>query len=226
MRAQVSAWEAADDPRAVFLGCYAMMTENMLRAVGQGRFRDGEWVEALLHRFADYYFDALACCECGDPAAPEAWRRVHDACTTRRMHVLQHLLLGVNAHINYDLVLTLYDVLHEEWPSLDAEGRARRLQDHLMVNQVIAETVDRVQDDVVERHDPLMRWVDTLLGRLDERFLAALITSWRHEVWEHAQAMLGCSCEEEREALRCRIEADVLRTSGVMALGSREVDEA
>ena len=35
----------------------------MLVALEQGSFEDVEWVDRLLHRFADYYFDALSCYE-------------------------------------------------------------------------------------------------------------------------------------------------------------------
>lgn len=218
MRRQVRRWEKEEDARAIFLGCYSMMTENMLQALDQGRFRDGVWVDGLLHRFADYYFDALTCYDCDDPTVPRAWHVVHSATTHQSMHVLQHLLLGVNAHINYDLVLTLYDMLQPEWSALDGASRARRLEDHLTVNQVIAETVDRVQDEVVERQDPVMELVDVVMGRLDERFFAALITSWRHRVWDRAQAMLATGSESERESLRRQIEDEVLRMGRFITL--------
>lgn len=209
MHRQVKQWEAAGDHRAIFLSCYAMMTENMLKAIESGRFRDGPWVSALLHRFADYYFDALECYDCGDKV-PEAWRQVYEATLHQKLHVLQHLLLGVNAHINYDLVLTLYEMLRAEWPSLSTEGRQRRRADHLMVNQVIAETIDQVQDEVVERYDPFMDIIDRLLGRMDERFLSALVSNWRGEVWENVLGMLACRSAEEREELRRKVEAGVL----------------
>ena len=211
MRMQAQQWESAGDRRAIFLYCYAMMTENMLEAIDATRFQDGPWVSQLLHRFADYYFDALVCYDCGDEKVPEAWRQVHEASLHQSLHVLQHLLLGVNAHINYDLVLTLYEVLHPEWHSLSEEGRRKRRSDHRMVNQVIAETIDRVQDEVVERYDPIMDIIDRLLGRLDERFLSTLISSWREEVWDNAQAMLACRNEADREELRRQLEANVLR---------------
>lgn len=211
MQRQVEQWETAGDHRAIFLSCYATMTGNMLKAIEAGRFRDEEWVGKLLRHFAGYYFDALSCFDCGDVEVPEVWRRVHEMSRHQPLHVLQHLLLGVNAHINYDLVLALYDVLKEEWPSLSEEGRRRRQDDHLMVNQIIAETVDQVQDEVVERHDPAMDIADRLLGRLDERFLAALIRRWRGEVWENAQAMLACPDADARERLRREVEDSVLR---------------
>ena len=52
-------------------------------------------------------------------------------------NVLQNLLLGINAHINYDLVLTIYDMPAPEWERLTEEQRRRRFQDHCTVNVII-----------------------------------------------------------------------------------------
>ena len=88
-----------------------MMTNNMLIAIDQDEFHDPEWVSILLHRFADYYFEALDKYEAGDIQTPVVWEVAHDAATERKIFVLQNLLLGVNAHINYDLVVTLVELL-------------------------------------------------------------------------------------------------------------------
>ena len=211
MRDQVHLWEEAGDGRSVFLSCYALMTENMLASLEAGRFRDDAWVDRLLHRFADYYFDALTCYDCGDDPTPEVWRQVHEASRRRPLHVLQHLLMGMNAHINYDLVLTLDELLRPEWITLDEDHRELRLADHREVNAVIAETIDEVQDTVVERYEPLMDLADRLLGRWDERLLAGLVTHWREEVWKRALRLLGDPEPEGREARVRALERDVLR---------------
>lgn len=120
----------------------------MLAGVGQTRFRDGPWVERLLQHFAGYYFDALDLYDQERPDTPPVWKQTHDATRNDRIMILQHLFLGINAHINYDLVLTLVDVLGPDWAHLgDIEKRAR-YDDHRMVNTIIGETIDAVQDQV------------------------------------------------------------------------------
>ena len=218
MLAQAQAWEERRDKRAIFLRCYAMMTANMRQALDGQRFEDNEWVGRLLQRFAEYYFTALACFDCGE-AVPAVWQDVHAASAARELHVLQHLLLGVNAHINYDLVLTLHELLAPEWAGLSEVERARRYRDHRQVNQIIAGTIDRVQDEVVEQYAPLMQVVDAAMGRLDERLLVGLITRWREQVWEHAQLLLRSEDEKLRELHRREIEAEVLRTARWLRLG-------
>lgn len=218
MEVKIREWEGNNDPRSIFLSCYRLMTGNMLKGIEQGRFHDREWVMTLLHRFADYYFDALVCYDCGEEDTPEAWHYVHDVGQRKKLHVLQNLLLGINAHINYDLVLTIYDMLAPEWDQLTEEQREHRFLDHCTVNVIIAETIDRVQDEVVERHDPAMDWIDRAFGRLDEKLLSYMITRWRHEVWEQAVGLLQCECEEDREVFRQELQREVLQRARKIAL--------
>lgn len=218
MEVKIREWEGNNDPRSIFLSCYRMMTGNMLKGIEEGRFHDRDWVTTLLHRFADYYFDALVCYDCGEEEMPAAWRYAHDVARRKDLHVLQNLLLGINAHINYDLVLTIYDLLAPEWEQLTEEQRRHRFLDHCTVNEIIAETIDRVQDEVVERHDPAMDWIDRAFGRLDEKLLSLLITHWRGDVWEQAIELLHCPCEEDVEACRRELEKEVMERARRIAL--------
>lgn len=206
MRALVAHFEGAGDPRCVFLDCYATMTGNMLAGLDGGRFRDGEWVGHLLERFSDYYFDALAAYEQGAAHVPAVWQVTHDATRRKGVTAVQHLLLGVNAHINYDLVLALRDQLAGEWGSHSPAARQQRFEDHMLVNQIIAETVDRVQDTIVERHMPLLDLVDRLGGPVDEWLTARVIGRWRREVWVAAEKMLDAGDAAAQEALRQELE--------------------
>jgi hypothetical protein len=74
----------------------------------------------------------------------------------------------VNAHINYDLVLTLVDLLDGEWAGHDERSLGIRRRDYDRVNDVITATVDEVQDEVLERHAPALDVVDRILWRADE----------------------------------------------------------
>ena len=207
----VDQWEAAHDRRAIFLGCYRLMTGNMLDAIDAGRFHDGVWVSRLLHRFTDYYFDALRLYDQNSPVTSLVWKLAHDATRDDEVTTLQHLLLGVNAHINFDLVFALYDQLVPEWNSLSAEQRAQRHADHETVNRIIGETVDAVQDQVIDRHSPWFEFVDKLLGPVDEWLTSHLISHWREEVWNNAVCYLDAVDEIARGALRRQIEQQALR---------------
>jgi hypothetical protein len=202
-------WNAANDRRAVFLECYTLMTANMLQTINAGEFHDGKWAGKLLHRFAEYYFEALEQYDQCTGDCSSVWQFTHDCACQEERHVLQHLLLGVNAHINYDLVLSLVEMLEPEWTDLSEAQRRLRYEDHCRVNEVIAATIDTVQDTVIERHDPWMDWVDRIFGRLDERLLSALITRWREEVWQKAIVFLQAP-PGNREKLRLELEQSTL----------------
>ena len=220
--ALVQQWEDAGDHRAIFLGCYTLMTRNMLAALDAGRFRDSRWVRALLEHFADYYFAALDAYEAGDPAAPVVWQQTHAAAAAGETLAIQNLLLGVNAHVNYDLVFAVVDLLAPEWAGLAEPEREARYEDFCLVNRIIAETVDQVQDQVLERYSPAMELVDKVLGPLDEWIAAYMITRWRDEVWANAVHWLATEDEVKRTALRQKVERDALRWAGRLSGAIRD----
>jgi hypothetical protein len=216
MIALVDEWEAARDRRAIFLGCYRLMTHNMLDAIEAGRFHDGAWVRRLLERFADYYFSALDRFEQNETSTPAVWKLAFDATRDAKVMTLQHLLLGVNAHVNHDLVFSLYDLLEDEWADDTPAQRAQRHADHELVNRIIGETTDAVQDQVIEEISPWTNWLDTLLGPVDEWLTSRLLSRWREEVWETAVRYLEAATPEERDALRQQVEQQALRLGSDM----------
>ena len=209
MQALIDAWEKAGDRRAIFLSCYVMMTRNTLEAIEAGDFEDNVWVYTLLERFAEYYFVALEAYE-HEQITPMVWQLAFNATRQPHSHVLQNLILGVNAHINYDLVFALTDMLMPEWGGLSEEGRLSRYRDHCHVNEIIHHTIDSVQDQVVERYSPAMDLVDKFLGPIDEWVTSRIITDWRDEVWEHATRLVQSS-EEERQALYQEVEKNSVK---------------
>lgn len=211
MQEMIDNWQQAKDRRAIFLQCYRAMTVNTLAAVVDGRFQDESWVARLLQCFADYYFTAVAAYDKANSSTPAVWQLTFDAARQNKSHVLQNLFLGVNAHINYDLVLTLYDMLHEEWATLSPTQREARYQDFCLINNIIAETIDQVQDEVVEHHSPLMSLVDWLAGPMDEFVVVEMISNWREEVWRKGVEMVEMGEADGRAAIRLTVEQNCLR---------------
>lgn len=218
----IKEWEQRGDRRAIFLGCYALMTGNILIATKRHRFEDDEWVLSLIHHFASYYFNALEAYEGPAGTPPVAWRITHDAARDPETMVLQNLLLGINAHVNYDLALAVTDLLDPEWTSLSSGVRKSRYHDYCQVNQIIADTVDSVQDRVVEKYAPLMEFVDILLGPIDEWFASQLINNWRDEVWQEVVAMLESPLSNRREQMRQSLEKTAVERAKLLLAGRSE----
>ena len=224
MQSLIDHWQETGDERVVFLQCYRLMTANVLSAVNEQAFRNPQWVSRLLHRFADYYFAALAAYEQQPQHTPAVWRVAFDAARSAQQKPLQNLILGVNAHINYDLVLTLVDMLQEDWHRLDAAERAGRYRDHCHVNDVIGLTIDTVQDQVIEPSSPPMAILDAALGPLDEWLTSSLISHWREEVWQNALRYLAATRSAEQETLRRQIEAITLKRAKAIQLSGGLLD--
>lgn len=207
MYTQIAQWQASGDARVVFLQCYTRMTENMLAGVAAGRFHDAPWVTTFVHDFAHYYFVALDAYDAQMPHVPPIWREAHDLAKQPTTTVVQNLLLGVNAHINYDLVLVLDDLLRPTWRHLEPAQRQARHADYCTVNQIIAETINCVQDDVVRPYARLMQIVDVACGPLDEWMTARLITAWRRDVWAQAIDLITAPDKLARMEIRQRTAA-------------------
>ncbi len=219
MQALLDGWSAAGDRREVFLRCYSMMTANMHGGIDRGDFSDAAWVARLLHRFAEYYFEALSQWEASPAVTPPVWRLAHQSTRHPDATVWQHLLLGVNAHINYDLVLTVHEILKPEWPKLPPGDRDGRFADYCRVNQIIADTIDAVQDDVLAPAMPVSAILDRLMGRLDEYLISRLITAWRDRTWSFAVELLEAADDETRNAIVARVEDKAMRIGSQISLG-------
>lgn len=202
-----SGWERNGDRRALFANAYGRMTGAMLDAISRNEFEDGRWVSRLLDRFADYYFDAVDAWDV-DADCPLVWCDAFAACDHDDLHPLQVLLLGINAHINHDLVYALADVL-DDWDRLDNMTRLEREVDHRNVNLVIARTVDVVQDEVIDPRSPILGVLDDVFAGLDEWLFSRLIAGWRSDVWDQTQRLLTAQD-------RTVVEAEIIeRTSRI-----------
>lgn len=213
MESLAAAWYATGDRRALFADTYARMTRAMQTAVEARQFADNEWVQRLLDRFADYYFDAVDA-HAGPPGSgvvcPRVWREAFDACARPDVNELQAILLGINAHINHDLALALADVL-DDWPNLDQRTRAVRLADHQHVNTIIEGTVDEVQAEVLARVAPAIGLLDSMLGRMDEWLFARLAAQYRECVWKDTERLLAAPTPEERLVLVADLDRQARR---------------
>lgn len=221
----LDAWEAAKDRRLIFLSCYRMMTQNVIAAIEASDFEDPAWVNTLMDNFAGLYFRALDAYQGEQAASPSVWRIAFQAAGNPRILALQHLVLGVNAHINYDLVFALSDLLATEWHTLSPEGRQMRYRDHCHVNDLINQTITAVQDQIINRFEPDLELVEKLLGPVDQWMTELLISDWREEVWKYALRLVDVEDEVGRQAVIKQVEEislkraqDILGKGGLSGL--------
>lgn len=168
------------DRRAIFLTIYTRMTREVQRGLSNEVFSDVSWMRAYTISFANYYRRAFLAFEHGDfGAVPAPWRIAFRTAITGENLVVQDAFLGINAHINYDLALTLLDV------GLDP-NRSGKYRDHTIINSVLARLVDIQQDALADLYAPGITRVDEVLGRLDEQFSHLTLREGREQAWRVA----------------------------------------
>ncbi|WP_380674745.1 DUF5995 family protein [Salinigranum sp. GCM10025319] len=190
------------DRRGPFLVIYSRVTREVGRAVEAGEFADPAWVEAYLVTFADLYRQALLSYETGElETLADPWQVAFEAAGRGDCLVAQDAVLGINAHVNYDLALALSLV------GVDPDREAK-YADHCAVNDVLRRLVDEVQDRLADRYAPGIARVDESLGRLDEVLSFVALAEGRDSAWRTAVAI-----SDSRLGIRRRAALWFLRTS-------------
>ncbi len=92
------------DRLGLFAVMYRQTTRTVRNRVAAGHFDDSERMCPFVERFAGRYLAPLAAYQAGQPV-PRSWRVAFQASASRDTIILQHLLLGMNAHINLDLAV-------------------------------------------------------------------------------------------------------------------------
>ena len=100
----------AGDERQHFHNTYLRTTRAVKEDIDRGRFLDAEWTEEWDLVFAQLDLDALAASESGHEL-PGPWGVAFTAALDPAMPPLRHVLLGINAHVNYDLPQALLAVI-------------------------------------------------------------------------------------------------------------------
>jgi hypothetical protein len=187
------------DRRAVFVIAYLHITREMKHRIDGDWFQDGPWVARYVVAFANLYRQALAAFEAGDlDTVPKPWRIAFEASSSEAALVIQDLLLGINAHINYDLPLALTEV------SIDPE-RARCYQDHTAVNEALRVAINPIQDRLGDLYAPGLSLLDRVLGPLDEDLTAFSFVKAREGAWGAGVALANARSAPERTAVRERL---------------------
>jgi hypothetical protein len=185
MAALLEPLQAAEDPRRYFHATYQRTTIAVAQELKRGGgFADPEWVERWDVAFAELYLDALEDAMAGrEPARP--WAIAFGA--PAGLPALRHVLLGMNAHINYDLPQALVAVITDEQFD-DPALRARREADHRAIDTVLASRVAAEDDELTAISGP-----GTLLDRLLRPFnrlgTQRFLREAREKVWANAIAL-------------------------------------
>jgi hypothetical protein len=203
--------------RRIFLETYLRTTRAVGKAIEAGEFEDGLWVEHWDVVFADLYVDALDAdlADLADLAdrspVPRPWRLAFAA--DPALPPLAHVLLGINAHVNYDLPQALLQVISETDFDDDALLDRRR-RDHEQIDAVLASRVS-AEDRHLGGGRTLLDTVLTPLNRLaSKRFLREA----RRKVWHNTEELHRARLEGRPAYERRLAELEVLSAARIADL--------
>ena len=178
--------EAAGDPGRFFLATYLRTTRAVAEELDRGGFRDPAWVERWDVAFAGLYLDAVEAAEAGR-RPPEPWAVAFGAGDRDGVAPLRHVLLGMNAHINYDLAQSLLAVISES--EFDDPGPlAARHADHEHIDQVLVARVGAEDTELEALSGPRSR-TDRLLQPLNRLATRRFLRESRAKVWANARLL-------------------------------------
>ena len=207
MRGVVDDAHDRNDANGYFAAMYLGVTIAVQRGLAGGRFAAPDRLVALTTTFAGRYLDALRVGRrSGRPTA--SWQVAFTAAQTWRPTVLQHLLLGMNAHINLDLGIACATIAPET-------GIVELEADFMQINEVLSEHVQTVQDRL-NRVSPLYRFVDDVTGDTDRAVVNFSIARARQDAWRFATSLAS---DDPGTASRRIVDQDL----AVSRLGSQIV---
>ena len=144
---------AEDDGVRRFNELYLAVTRAVVVAERDATFEDAAFLSRLDVVFADLYFAAIDDLDAGRKPS-RAWAPLFEARAKKGIAPLQFAIAGMNAHINYDLVLALITTTKELGCGLDRDTPQHR--DYVAVDRIL----QRVQDEIktASRRAPSGTW--------------------------------------------------------------------
>ena len=181
-------------PLVFFPAVYRATTARVRAGIQNGSFVDGARMERLATTFANRYLAALdAAAAAGGVGPARAWQVTFAAATRQHTMILQHVLLGMNAHINFDLPLAVI-------AAANGGEIADLEQDFQAINSILASLLEPVQA-VIDRFSPLLNILDRVGGRTDEQLVTFSINTARDESWHEATRLADESAEQRERSI-------------------------
>ena len=183
-------WSKQNNSRmGYFAALYRKVTIQVKQGINDNYFDNGPRMERLDVIFANRYI--YACYQYQSGQTPtQSWVRAFDETKCWWPIVLQHLLLGMNAHINLDLGIAAAETVPpEELPSLK--------DDFEKINKVLAGLVGDVLKELAEIWW-LLGLLNRYLGSVEKAIINFSMEKARDAAWSFAETLSPLS-EAQRQ---------------------------
>jgi hypothetical protein len=205
-----------------FAALYTRVTTAVTRGIHAGFFEDGPQMERLDVAFANLYLDGVRRYRLGEDGVREAWRVAFEVAARPEATLLQHIYLGMNAHLLVDLPIAVAMTCpRDKLPSLRA--------DFFRINTIVDGEMCAFHDDLCAASPGLAR-LRLRAGRLWEASSSLTLRASRKLAWSGAEWLAGREAKTQGRMLdvvdraAARIGAQIGRGGGVLPVwrGLRE----
>jgi hypothetical protein len=194
----------AGDARAAFPDIYSIITRKVAEQVHRkdGIFKEPQWISRLAGRFCERYLETLRWSLEQRPQDCDAWSAAYACSAATRTIPVQHVLLGLSAHINFDLALGIYETILEVDHEVSPEMLARYKHDHDQVNALLLASIPEAFEHLSQRYGCV---VSSLLYarafKTSRWFTMQMLSHWRAQVWDNVLTLLAARSAAKQNAL-------------------------
>ncbi|MGN6530817.1 MAG: DUF5995 family protein [Ginsengibacter sp.] len=174
----ISYCEANNSAAGYFAVLYHKVTRRVKECIANREFEDGIRMEKLDVAFATRYLNAYYLW-LDNKEISRSWKIAFDGCESQKALVIQHLLLGMNAHINLDLGVATGLIMQ----GILLEGIHN---DFNTINAILASMIDNIED-CLTTINPLMKLLNLKIYNYDEMLVGFSISTARDGAWSFAE---------------------------------------
>lgn len=175
----IASCKAANSRQAYFATLYRHMTVAVQQSILAGGFEDAARMEKLDVIFAKRYIDAWQAYQKQQPTTL-SWSHAFGA-AAKQHTVMQHLLLGINTHINLDLSIAAAS-------TSPGESIFQLQKDFDKINDIIATLSNDIQEKLSNIWWP-MKWLTRISNGSEKAVLNFSIQKARQASWANAVAL-------------------------------------
>ena len=157
-----------------FATLYRNVTIKVKEGIAAGVFEDGPRMERLDVAFAGHYLAALQSFRQNEPLS-NCWRVAFQTAANFWPLIIQHLLIGMNAHINFDLGIAAAETA--PGPKLTALR-----EDFDRINNILGGMILKVRSEV-EELSPWIKFLDQLAPTAEDRIINFSLDKSRASAW-------------------------------------------
>lgn len=171
------------DKLGYFAVLYRKVTIRVKQGIAHNEFEDNQRMEKLDVLFANRYFEAYDAYR-SKQTCSACWQVAFNASRESGHIILQHLLLGINAHINLDLGMAALDTAGDQ-PLHSIQ------HDFNTINAILSDMVDGVKANI-GKVSPVFKWLMPIadsLDSMDEMLVNFSIHTARDGAWLFANSL-------------------------------------